>query len=125
MFYEPRHHAPLPRPLFLRRLALHGGAAAGIVLASLAAGMAGYVFWEHLSPLDAFVNAAMLLSGMGPLHAPATAGGKVFAGVYALYSGFVVLVAAGLAAAPVVHRMLHKFHWQDETQNGGGGTGES
>jgi len=119
--YEPRHRPPIPRPLFLRRLALHGGAAAGLVLLSLAVGMAGYMACEHLSPLDAFVNAAMLLSGMGPLHAPGTPSGKLFAGLYALYSGFVVLIAAGIASAPVVHRLLHTFHWQED-EGGAGGT---
>ena len=118
MIYEPRHLPPLPRSLFLRRLALHGGAATGIVLASLAIGMAGYAAWEHLSPLDAFLNAAMILSGMGPLHAPQSSAGKLFAGIYALYSGFVVLITAGIIGAPVVHRMMHKFHWQEDTDDG-------
>ena len=123
MIYEPRHHPPLPRPLFLRRLALHGGAAAGIVLASLAIGMAGYAGWEHLSPLDAFLNAAMILSGMGPLHAPQSSAGKLFAGIYALYSGFVVLITAGIIGAPVVHRMMHKFHWQEDMDDDGRANG--
>lgn len=56
----------------------------------------------------------MLLSGMGPLHAPETPPGKIFAGLYALYSGFVVLLAAGIVGAPVLHRLLHTFHWQED-----------
>jgi hypothetical protein len=81
-----------------------------LVVASLAVGMAGYHGFEGLSWLDSFVNASMILSGMGPLMSPVTTGGKVFAGVYALYSGFAVLVIAGVMLAPVVHRFLHRFH---------------
>jgi hypothetical protein len=81
-----------------------------IVLLSLAVGMAGYHFFEHLSWLDSFTNAAMLLSGMGPLEQPQTDAGKIFAGIYALYSGLAVILIAGITFAPVVHRFLHKFH---------------
>ena len=56
----------------------------------------------------------MILSGMGPLANPQTAGGKFFAGCYALYSGLVVIIVAGLIFAPVFHRFLHKFHIEDE-----------
>jgi hypothetical protein len=82
---------------------------------SLLIGMIGYVYLEGLSWLDAFLNAAMLLGGMGPIHSPSTPGGKLFAGVYALYAGLVFLVGAGVLAAPIVHRALHTLHW-DETR---------
>lgn len=81
-----------------------------MILFSLACGMVGYRVFEGLSWIDAFVNAAMLLSGMGPLASPVTTGGKLFAGIYALYSGFVVLIAAAIAFAPVIHRFMHRFH---------------
>jgi hypothetical protein len=96
----------------MRRLLLHFAAATGLVLVSLMIGMAGYVRFEHLTWLDAFLNAAMLLGGMGPVETPQTSGGKLFAGVYALYAGLLFLVVAGLVLAPVVHRILHKFHFQ-------------
>ncbi|MEO5672940.1 MAG: hypothetical protein ABIR26_19800, partial [Ramlibacter sp.] len=63
----------------------------------------------------AFLNSTMLLSGMGPVNPPQTDGGKVFAGLFALYAGPVFLVTAGLVIAPVAHRILHKFHWQQDT----------
>jgi hypothetical protein len=66
---------------------------------------------------DAFLNAAMLLGGMGPIHTPATEGGKVFAGLYALYAGLVFLVAAALLLTPIFHRLLHRFHWDRSAQN--------
>ncbi|HXY55229.1 MAG TPA: hypothetical protein VEM40_11235 [Nitrospirota bacterium] len=81
-----------------------------IVLASLAAGIAGYHYFEGLPWMDAFVNAAMILGGMGPVNELHTTAGKLFAGCYALYSGMVFLVAAGVLFAPVVHRFLHHFH---------------
>ena len=85
-----------------------------MVAVSLAAGIAGYAFFESLPLLDAFLNASMILSGMGPLHEPKTAGGKLFAGMYALYSGLAVLVIAAVTFAPAIHRLLHRFHLADE-----------
>jgi len=81
--------------------------------------MAGYYLLEGLSGIDAFANAAMILSGMGPLDPPKTWGGKLFAGLYALYSGLAVILAAGILFTPVVHRLLHKFHLEDESDNRG------
>jgi hypothetical protein len=76
--------------------------------------MAGYAYFEQLPWRDAFLNAAMLMGGMGPVNAPLTDGGKLFAGVYALYAGLVLLVAAGLLVAPIVHRLMHRFHWEQD-----------
>ena len=77
---------------------------------SLAAGMCGYHFLEKLPWVDAFLNAAMILGGMGPVDPVKTGAGKIFAGLYALYSGLALITIAGLLLAPVVHRFLHKFH---------------
>ena len=66
---------------------------------------------------DAFLNAAMLLGGMGPIHAPTTTGGKIFAGLYALYAGLFFLVIMGLLFAPELHRLLHRFHWERSSSN--------
>ena len=106
------HHSKplLPRPKYYMRLAKSILVSAGLVAVSLAAGMAGYHFFEDLPWIDAFANAAMILSGMGPLANPQTVGGKLFAGCYALYSGLVLILGAGIAFAPVVHRFLHRFH---------------
>jgi hypothetical protein len=112
--YEPRHQPPLPRRRFVRRLAVHFLVACALVVASLLAGMAGYAYYERLDWRDAFLNAAMLLGGMGPVETPRTAGGKVFAGLYALYSGLIFLVTGAILLSPVVHRILHKFHWSGD-----------
>ena len=95
----------------MRRVALHFGAAAGLVIFSLGIGMAGYAWFEGLGWEDGFLNSAMLLGGMGPVDAPHTPGGKIFAGLYALYAGLVFIVCAAIMAAPLVHRLLHRFHW--------------
>ncbi len=102
---------PLAPPrVFLRRLLASGAVGMGLVIVSLAVGMAGYHGYEGLPWIDAFLNASMILSGMGPLLQPVTVGGKLFAGFYALYSGLAVLVIAGVMFGPVVHRFLHRFH---------------
>jgi hypothetical protein len=112
--YEPRTHPPIPRQRFVRRLVNHASAAAALILGSLLIGMAGYEHYEHLAWRDAFLNAAMLLGGMGPVDPPRSDGGKIFAGLYALYAGLVVFAVAGLTLAPFAHRLLHKFHWDTD-----------
>lgn len=109
--YESRHEPPIPRRRFMRRLALHLGVACGIVIGSLAMGMLGYEHYERLPWRDAFLNSAMLLGGMGPVNAPQTPAGKLFAGFYALYAGLIFIVVAALLGTPVFHRLLHKLHW--------------
>ena len=118
--YEPRHAPLAPRSVFLRRL---GGAIAfaiGLVAASLAVGMWGYRHFERLAWLDAFLNAAMLLGGMGPVATPVTRGGKLFAGLYALYAGLILLVSVGIMLTPVFHRLMHRFHLEEQDEAGGG-----
>jgi len=110
--YEQRHTPLLSRGLFARRFAIHFAASQLLVACSLALGMGGYMYFEHMPWRDAFVNAAMLLGGMGPVDQLKTDAGKVFAGVYALYCGLVFLVVAGMLLAPVAHRILHRFHWE-------------
>jgi hypothetical protein len=112
--YEQRGAPPVPRPVFLRRVARHLVGAGLLVAGSLGGGMAGYHRFEGLGWCDSFLNAAMLLGGMGPVNAPTTVPGKLFAGFYALYAGLVFIVTAAMVAAPVVHRLLHKFHWGEE-----------
>ncbi|HUQ73939.1 MAG TPA: hypothetical protein VM183_04370 [Burkholderiales bacterium] len=112
--YEPRGQPPLSRAHFVRRMLRHAASALSLVLLSLAIGMAGYVYFEGLGWLDAFLNSAMLLGGMGPVNNPQTTGGKLFAGLYALYSGLVFLVTVGVVFAPVLHRTLHVFHWKKD-----------
>jgi len=112
--YEQISHRPLPRREFVYRLLQHAGVVLGLIAASLALGMGGYVELEHLAPLDAFLNAVMLLGGMGPVDMPKTDAGKLFAGLFALYGGLLFLITASVALAPVMHRVMHKFHWDND-----------
>jgi hypothetical protein len=111
--YESKKQPVLSRQKFVRRLTGHLSAACALLIASLGLGMFGYVSLEHLSMVDAFLNAAMLLGGMGPVNAPQTEAGKLFAGFYALYAGLVFIVTAALVFTPMLHRLLHKFHLDD------------
>ena len=111
MIYESRHQPPLKRHQFAVRLLVHLGVATALLLASLFIGIAGYGYFEHLPFLDGLLNSAMLLGGMGPVNAPVTPAGKIFASLYALYAGLVFIVTAALLFTPLLHRLLHRFHW--------------
>ena len=113
------HHTKplLPRKVYYRRLALHIIFGVLVIAAALGIGMIGYHGFEKLPWLDAFLNAAMILSGMGPVATLQTDAGKIFAGCYALFSGIALITIMGIIFAPVVHRFLHKFHLEDEERN--------
>ena len=92
------------------------GAASVLILVSLLGGMVGYHCLENLPWIDAFANASMILSGMGPVGSIQTNAGKFFAGCYALYSGLALITTIGVVFAPVFHRFLHKFHLETEAE---------
>ncbi len=108
--FEHRKQPLVPRRVFYRRLARSIGLAAMILVLSLGLGMAGYHHFEGLGWVDAYVNAAMILYGMGPVSPMQTTGGKLFAGSYALFSGLAFVTSIGVVLAPIFHRFLHKFH---------------
>lgn len=108
--YEKHGRPLLPIRHFLRRMAVHALWVGLLIGGSLAIGMAGYMLLAHMSVLDAFLNAAMLLGGMGPVGDLPTDAAKIFAGVYALYAGIVFIASAGILIAPVAHRVLHSLH---------------
>ena len=112
--FESKKEPLLSREKFVQRVARNFGVASALILVSLLGGMLGYHLTEGMDAVDSFANAAMVLSGMGPLEPLKTTAGKVFAGFYALYSGLVLVLASGVVLAPVVHRMLHRFHVADE-----------
>jgi hypothetical protein len=109
------HHSKplLSRPAFYKRLARGAGIGFLVVAAALSVGMLGYHSFEQMPWVDAFVNAAMILSGMGPVGELKTDGGKIFAGCYALFSGLAFITSLGIVFAPVFHRFLHKFHAEE------------
>ena len=110
--FEGRGQPVIPPHRFIIRLAHSGVIALVLIAVSLFVGMVGYHVLEGVSWIDAFLNASMLLGGMGPVHIPITSGGKLFAGLYALYCGLAVILVAGVILAPVAHRILHTFHME-------------
>ena len=114
--FESKHEPLLGQKAFARRVARSATTATLLIALSLFVGMTGYHYFEDMPWIDSFANAAMLLSGMGPLGMLKTWGGKLFAGLYALYSGLALLVAISIIAAPVVHRILHRFHVEAENE---------
>ena len=119
MFYRYEHFSRplLPRAAFLRRFLLSSLVGLILIGVSLLLGMLGYHALERLSWMDSFLNASMILGGMGPIWSPQTDAGKIFAGLYALYSGLAVLAIVGVMFAPVVHRFLHHFHADTDDQD--------
>jgi hypothetical protein len=115
--YENSRQPLARRSKFIERLL--GNLCIVIVLISISlfVGMSGYHFYEQMSWLDAFLNASMILGGMGPVTELHSSGGKFFAGCYALYSGLVLIAATGLLLAPPLHRIMHRLHAEDDGSN--------
>jgi hypothetical protein len=113
--YEQRHTRPIPSARFVLRIIMHAAIALIIVALSLIIGIAGYVYTEQMPLLDAFLNSAMLLGGMGPVKTEGLSPeGKLFAGIYALYAGLVFIAVMSIMLAPVVHRIMHRYHWDEK-----------
>jgi hypothetical protein len=115
--FEHRHEPVISRRRFLRRILIALALWCVLTAFGLAIGIAGYAGFEGMSPVDAYVNAAMILSGMGPLGQLHTSAGKIFAGSYAIFSGLVIVIAASFVLAPIFHRVLHRFHVERQQQD--------
>ena len=115
--FESRTKPLLPRRVYYRRIARNAALGGVVLVIALGVGMIGYHALEKLPWVDAFLNAAMILSGMGPVATIQTTAGKIFAGCYAIFSGIALISILGIIFAPVVHRALHKFHLEDETRD--------
>jgi hypothetical protein len=115
--FEHRSTPLLPRRQFYQRLARCIALSLAVVVAALGVGMTGYHILEKMSWVDAFVNAAMILSGMGPVGSLNTDAGKIFAGCYALFSGLAFVTTIGIIFTPLFHRFLHKFHLETAEHN--------
>ena len=117
--FEHRHEPLLPRAAFILRLVRHSLISFGIVLGALGIGVVGYHEWVGLGWIDSIVNAAMILGGMGPVadlgNDTVPTSGKLFAAGYALFSGLVFIVVMGVVLAPILHRFMHRFHLESES----------
>lgn len=114
--FEQRHERLLTRGEFARRMVRAIAAGFAMVVVSVSLGTIGYRMTEHMGWLDSVYNATMILTGMGPARELKTDAGKIFATIYALFSGLVFLTTGGLVLTPMVHRMLHRFHVEGESQ---------
>ncbi len=117
--YEHRHEPLLPFRDFVVRQLRHAGFALILVGGSLAIGMLGYHILAGLGWVDSFLNASMILTGMGPVDQLHTTAAKVFAGCYALFSGIIFLISIGVLFAPAYHRFLHHFHLEADSPEDG------
>ena len=114
MLYEHRSEPLIPTRDFVVRLIRHGGLTLALLGFSLAVGVIGYHELAHMRWVDSFLNASMILGGMGPVGDLPDDASKVFAGIYALYAGILLLAVTGIMIAPVAHRMLHRLHAEDD-----------
>ena len=112
--YEHRTKPLISRGAFFRRLLAHGGFAFTLIFASLLVGVLGYHVLGELPWIDAILNASMILGGMGPVDNLDNDASKLFAAAYALYSGLVLLISLGILFAPIMHRILHRFHLESD-----------
>jgi hypothetical protein len=108
--FEHGRQPVISRRRFICRMFIVIGLWLAMTFIGLAIGIAGYANFEGMSLVDAYVNAAMILSGMGPIGELKTTAGKIFAGTYAIFSGLVIVIATGFLLAPIFHRVLHRFH---------------
>jgi len=115
--FERRTDPLLPKDKFALRQLRFVGCAVLLLGVSLAIGIIEYHVLEGMHWLDALLNASMILGGMGPVDALHTAGGKLFASIYAIYCGAVLLIAIGIIMAPAAHRLLHIFHLDSDSEN--------
>ena len=112
--YENNKRKLINRSAFARRVLRHVAIALAVLAASLGIGVLGYHYTAGLNWLDALLNASMILGGMGPVDKLEAPGAKVFASLYALFSGLIIIGVASVLVAPFVHRLLHHFHAVDE-----------
>ena len=117
--YEKRGEKPLSKCEFILRLLKTFRLIGLFVGVSLLIGIVGYRYFEGMSWINSFLNACMILGGMGPVGGIDHAAGKIFAGIYAMYSGLAFLLMAGLLFAPIAHRILHRFHYDQDNKEDG------
>ncbi|MEK7254401.1 MAG: hypothetical protein AAB316_06635 [Bacteroidota bacterium] len=114
-FFEHRTLPLAPKPVFIHRTVRHFLISALLIFGSLALGMFGYhCFCKEMTWTDAFYNAAMILTGMGPPSPMTTDGAKIFASFYALFSGVAFLSAVSVLMIPWVHRFFHALHVDED-----------
>ncbi len=108
--YERRHDELAPRSVFVKRIVASLVVALGLICVALLIGIAGYHYLAGFNWIDSLLEASMILGGMGPIKELPNDAAKIFASVYALFSGLLLIAMMGIILAPVIHRVMHKFH---------------
>jgi TRAP-type C4-dicarboxylate transport system permease small subunit len=116
--FEHRHQPLISHRRFIHRLLRSVATAVAVISVSLALGMLGYHFIAGFDWVDSFLNASMILSGMGEINNPTTRASKIFAGIYAMFAGIVFLTTVAILFAPIAHRAMHHFHWTGNQRGG-------
>lgn len=114
--YEKRTEQAISNRQFIFRLLKHLLGILGLIVFSLLIGIAGFMIFEGLNLSKAFLHASIMLSGLGLLETPTTVKGHVFTGLYGLYAGLVFIASLSIIVTPVIHRIIHKFHWTDDEE---------
>jgi hypothetical protein len=112
--FERSHEKLAPRSVFVKRVVASLAIGVALLAVALCIGIAGYHWLAGLDWLDSLLEASMILGGMGPINPLNNSAAKVFASVYALFSGVVFIALMGIVLSPLAHRMLHKFHIDDD-----------
>jgi hypothetical protein len=108
--FERKHEKIVPVAVFVKRVIVYVGFSILLILAALGIGIAGYHWIAGFNWIDSLLNASMILGGMGPVNPLPSVDAKVFASLYALFSGLVFIAVMGIMFTPIMHRIIHKFH---------------
>ena len=115
--FERRHDPLAPMPVFVKRLIASLAIAFALIALALTIGISGYHLLGGLGWIDSLLEASMILGGMGPVNTLTGDGVKIFASLYALFSGLIFIAVMGVVLSPVAHRVLHKFHVDEEDED--------
>lgn len=109
--YEKITERPITRGKFYVRLLKHLLGILGLITISLLIGICGFIYFEGFTLSESFLHSSIMLSGLGLIEKPSTQNGHIFVGIYGLYSGLIFIASFGIMMSPVIHRIIHKFHW--------------
>ena len=112
--YEKRTEAPINKKRFYIRLLKHFLGILVLIVFSLLIGIFGFSTFEDLTLSESFLHSSIMLSGLGLIEKPSSQNGHIFAGIYGLYAGLVFIASFGILISPIIHRIIHKFHWDEE-----------
>lgn len=115
--YESKNESLLPIRSFIARQLKHLLYALGIIIVIMLIGVIGNIWFESINLHDAILNISLMVAGIGPFILPTTVGGKLFFSLYGIFVGLVFMATMGVVLAPLAHRLIHKFHLDQEDED--------